>query len=256
MPSRKAVQGIGSVEIAGRLLAALADAMRPMNLSKVAAAAKMPASKARRYLVSLCRAQLVHQNSDTGQYGVGSLVLRLAFATPARQELMPVALPVMKRLRDELNETVSLVIWTERGPLVLHYEESDHPVRLNTVTGSIMPIITSASGQVFGAFSKEEEVAEAAKNELKQLIKSGKSRYLSWDDVERMFNEIADRGIARAVGTVLPGISGLGCPIRRKCGSLAGALVVTGHKGSMDSRLNGTVASALMAAAKEISRSL
>ena len=56
---KKQQQGVQGVETGLRLAFALAHSPGPMALKELASAAKLPSSKAHRYLVSLCRAGIV-----------------------------------------------------------------------------------------------------------------------------------------------------------------------------------------------------
>lgn len=255
MPIRKSLQGIQSVEIASRLLRALANHRRPMALGKLAADAHMTSSKARRYLVSLCRAELVQQDPDTGLYAPGALAFDLGNAALARREILPLALPIMRALRDELNETVSLLLWGPKGPTVVHYEESDQPVRLNTSVGSVLPLVTSASGRIFAAFGPRERVDPLVREELKALRKRTPVAPLL-QRFPRDIEEIRARGLTRADGTLLPTVSGMGAPVFDANGTLVAGLVVIGHHGALDVRWGGRVAGALAKAAHNLSTRL
>lgn len=248
----RSVQGIQSVEIASTLLKVLARHKGPMALGKLAAGARMTPSKARRYLVSLCRAELVMQDPETGYYAPGALAFELGRASLPR--ILPLALSVMTALRDEVNETVSLVVWGPNGPTVVHYEESDQPVRLNTSVGSILPLINSASGQIFAAFFPRERMQPLLLRELKTYQEGNGSRGIrTADGIERVLKEIRQRGVTRVDGTLLPTVSALGAPVFDRNGDLVAGLVVIGHKGAIDVRWNGPVASALAHAAKALS---
>lgn len=243
------IQGIRSVEIASTLLKVLARHKGPMALGKLAAGAGMTPSKARRYLVSLCRSELAAQDPETGLYAPGALAFELSRASLPR--ILPLALSVMTGFRDEVNETVSLVVWGPKGPTVLHYEESDQPVRLNTSVGSVLPLVKSASGQIFAAFLPWERVWPLLLRELKEG--KGPRDIRTAGGIERLVREIRRRGVTRADGTLLPGVSALGAPVFDRNGELAAGLVVIGHKGAIDVRLNGRPASALVHAAKVLS---
>ena len=67
--------GIQSVEVAARLLDAMAAADGPVPLKELADAAGMAASKAHRYIVSMCRTGMMEQDSATGMYNFGRAAL-------------------------------------------------------------------------------------------------------------------------------------------------------------------------------------
>jgi DNA-binding IclR family transcriptional regulator len=73
-------RGIQSIEIGGRLLRVLADAIQPMMLGGLADAAGMPPGQAHAYLVSFRKMQLVEQDGVSGRYRLGPFALRLGLA--------------------------------------------------------------------------------------------------------------------------------------------------------------------------------
>ena len=87
MSDDKESGGVQSAEVALHLLRVLAEGGGNMVLSRLAAAAGMPAAKAHRYVVSLMRAGFVEQPGRDGNYGLGAQALRLGArcARPSRR---------------------------------------------------------------------------------------------------------------------------------------------------------------------------
>src|ERR687893_302613 len=69
--------GVNSVEVAGALLRALAEASGPLRLADLSRATAMPSAKAHRYLVSLARAGLVEQDAATARPGAPTTAAEL-----------------------------------------------------------------------------------------------------------------------------------------------------------------------------------
>ena len=91
----KTQRGIQSVEVAGRLLQALAAARQPLPLVALAAAAELSSAQAHTYLVSLLRLGLIKRTPGDGHYESGPLALRLGMARLAQEPaLAPGAKPV------------------------------------------------------------------------------------------------------------------------------------------------------------------
>ena len=115
--------------------------------------------------------------------------------------------------------------------------------------------MTSASGQIFGAFLPREKTAKQIAAELAALrrrSRTGAGR-ISRSDVEKIFAEARQNGMTRADGTVLPTVAALGVPILDMIGDLVAGMVVIGHKGSIDLGFQGRVARSLLATAQRIS---
>src|SRR5262245_32980171 len=158
--------GIQSVEIAARILQALTDAGRPLALKDLAKLARMHPGKVHRYLVSLTRSELVTQDDASGHYGIGPASIALGLAGLRNVDVVRIATAVMPALRDEINETVLLAIWSPQGPVVFAFEESSRPVTMNIRVGSILPLLQTATGRVFAAFLPADATADMLAAEI------------------------------------------------------------------------------------------
>ena len=148
----KEQQGVQSVEIGMAVLASLAAHPRPAGLSELAGAAGMAPAKAHRYLVSLIRAGMVERSAGSGKYRLGEAALHIGLAALAGLDVMGFAGEALVALRDEIDETVLLAVWGNRGPAVVRWEESSRPVTTNVRPGSVMPLLNSSTGRAFAAF--------------------------------------------------------------------------------------------------------
>jgi DNA-binding IclR family transcriptional regulator len=56
-----------------------------------------------------------------------------------------------------VNETVTAAIWGDTGPTIIAMEESGHVVTMNVRIGSVLPLTTTAIGQVFLAYLPDSQ---------------------------------------------------------------------------------------------------
>jgi DNA-binding IclR family transcriptional regulator len=254
---RSARQGIQSIEVGGRLLDALVERGAPMMLRDVAAAADMPPAKAHRYLVSFIRMGLAEQLPETGHYDLGPFALRLGIASLSRLDAVRSATPVLRRLRDQVNETTALAVWGNYGATVVRWEEARRPVTVNLRTGGVLPLLTSATGRVFAAFLPETQTAPFLEQELAASSRNPHSSGpRNRKQLEVMLAQVRRRGLSRVEGELIPGVAALSIPVFDHAGRLSLALTALGHAGHFDSRWGGVVAAALRAAAAGLSRRL
>lgn len=225
-------QGIQSIEVGNRLLLVLADGGSPMMLKDLAAAARMSASKAHRYLVSFARGGLVQQEAETGRYDLGPLSLRLGFAAIRRMDPVGLATPVLRDLADTLGQTVALAVWANHGATIVRWLGADAPVTATLRVGSVMPLTRSATGLVFAANLPEARWLPLVKQELLDNRRLG----LEPSTLSALMPQlptIRGQGYA-ATGGFIPGISGIAAPVFAEDGTLALALVTLGHSASFD----------------------
>jgi DNA-binding IclR family transcriptional regulator len=144
--------GVQSLEIGMTILRAISSGHRAMMLKDIAAAADMPASKVHRYIVSLVRCGLVEQDPMSSRYNLGPFALNLGLIAVDRLDRVKLGLAAIDQLRDEINQTSALAVWSEHGPVIIRSVRPYRPITVNVVTGTALNLLTSASGRVFAAW--------------------------------------------------------------------------------------------------------
>ena len=114
--SHQDAQGIQSIEIGGSLLKTLAERGGPTSLTALAVAG-MPASKARRYLLNFARGA---GNTGAGQRALrrGGLALQLRLIAQRNLDAIREGGAPVNELAQDLNHTVALIVWSDRGRLL------------------------------------------------------------------------------------------------------------------------------------------
>jgi DNA-binding IclR family transcriptional regulator len=224
---------VQSVEVGAALLRALADADGPVPLGALARAAGMPSAKAHRYLVSFVQAGLVVQSERSGTYDLGPLAVHLGLAAIARSDVVRAAGERLGSLRDELDRTVSVAVWTDAGPAVARIELSRRPVTLAVRVGTTYPLRTTATGRVFLAYSAAAEAMALAADPG------------DGEAIAALQQDVRVHGVATAVESFLVGVCAMALPLFDHDGALAGAVTVVGWPGELDLAPDGTTASTL-----------
>ena len=109
-------RSIQSIEIGFGLISVLERAEGALALKELALRAGMTASKAHFYLVSFKRVGLVAQSEVTGLYSLGRYALSLGLSALRRLDLVEISREAMRALSEEINESVFLSVWGNRGP--------------------------------------------------------------------------------------------------------------------------------------------
>jgi DNA-binding IclR family transcriptional regulator len=235
-------RGIQSVEVAGRILEALAARREPAPLSELAAAAALSTAQAHTYLVSLTKLGLVKRDALTGHYEPGPLSLRLGLMHIGQQPAYRVAAPHAAELAERTGFSVAVCVAGAQGPIIVRYERGGHPLHVNLHVGTVMSLHTTSTGRVFSAFLDAGRLASMRESQ-------GADAGESLDDVRQ-------RGIARSVDVPSPGISSMAVPVFDSHDALQLTLTVIGPSGAMDMSWNGAIARELRDVAKRIMRAL
>lgn len=239
--------GIDSVETGVRLLMALAGlGGRPQMLSTIAARAGMPPPKAHRYLVSFLRTGLVERDPALGRYRLGPAAVELGAAALGSVDAVALASEAMPALRDQLDQTVALMVWGTLGPVIVRAEESDRVVSVSFRVGRSLPVLASASGMSLAAHLPWATVAPAIAHELGAGgVPVVAAHEAALQAVRRRLGAVRRRGIARIDGTVTAGITALAVPVLDGGGRAVASMSVVGPGGSFDAGWDGPVARAL-----------
>ena len=261
--------GIQSVEVGYSLLAVLAAGPGPLMLRDLAASAGMNAAKAHRYLVSFQRLGLVAQDLASNRYDLGPAALRLGLASISRLDSVKLARERLPDLMNRIGHTLALAVWGNQGPTIIHWEESPRAVTVSLRLGDVMPLLSSATGLCFSAFMSPKvslgdalhpRVALLLNEELEALARRDRLARadlpVSSGDVTALLVEVRQRGLARVVGTLLPGVGGFCAPVFDADGHLVLGMVALGSLASFDAAWDGAVATPLAAAAQQLSSDL
>jgi DNA-binding IclR family transcriptional regulator len=253
--------GIQSVEVGFALLDVLAQAPGPLMLRDLAFAAGMSAAKAHRYLVSFQRLGLVVQDSTSTRYELGPATLRLGLATLSRLDAVKMARERLPALMEQTSHTVALAVWGNRGPTLVHWQETPLAVPVNLRLGDVMPLLSSATGRCFAAFvnhgGASAKTQPMIESELAMARKLGRSDLPSTPaQVQAMNEETRQQGLGRAVNVLLPGISGFCAPVFDADGHLALGVVAMGSTATLETDWQGPVAQAMRAFAAQLSADL
>ena len=249
--------GIQSVEVGFGLLDVLARAPGPLMLRDLAAAAGMSAAKAHRYLVSFQRLQLVVQDGGTTRYDLGPAALKLGLASLARLDAVKLARERVGALMETIGHTLALAVWGNRGPTIVHWEESPQAVTVNLRLGDVMPLLSSATGRCFAAHAPKDAITPLLREELARAQKQGRTDVpTSMAEASRMFDEVRLRGVSRVVDVLLPGIVGFCAPVFDADGHMVLGIVALGPTGAVDPGWDGAIAAPLREAAARLSADL
>ncbi len=144
--------GIKSVSNAFDILDVVSQNSGPISLKQIAQRAQVSASKAHRYLQSLCACGLLSQAHKSGSYDLGVSAMRLGLAAVNRVDVVTRAGDGLLDFASELDVDALITVWSELGPTVVRYERCQHPSLSMVGPGVSFPIYTTATGMVFLAF--------------------------------------------------------------------------------------------------------
>jgi DNA-binding IclR family transcriptional regulator len=244
--------GVQSLEIGMTILQAISSGHRSMMLKDIAAAADMPASKVHRYVVSLVRSGLVEQDPMTSRYDLGPFALSLGLVAVDRLDRVKLGLTTIADLRDEINQTTALAIWSDNGPVIIRSMRPYRPITVNVVTGTALHLLTSASGRVFAAWLPDGTTRALMGRELATLALPEELK--SSPGIQAMLGQVRQDGVSIVSDYhLVPGVSAAAAPIFNFKNEITLSVLAIGVKGMIDLSLDGPVVTALRRSAQTLS---
>ena len=244
--------GVQSFEVGAGVLRAVVRGQRLMTLKDIAAAAEMPPSKAHRYLVSLIRTGLIEQDTMTSRYKLGPFALGIGLVALDRLDRVRLGLAAISELRERINETVGLAVWGDHGPVMVRWERPQRPITVNVVTGTSLPLLTSASGRVFAAWLPKSQTAAQISKELKS--RAHLSSLNTRSEVDALLAIIRADGVAPVTQHyVFEGIQAVAAPVFNFKNQITMAIAVVGVQGMSDLSAESPLVKELKKAAEALS---
>ena len=194
-----------------KVLEFVAESGRAVTLTEVARAVGIPKTTVFRYLQTLSTATFLQHNIAEDRYELGGRFRALARADSSLHRLREVAVPVMRELIREFNETINLAIETSGEMVYIEVIESTRALRIGARIGSREPLHTTALGKAILAYMGEEEREAILRGSLFK-----KKTYRTIQDpkvIRRQLSEVRKTGYAIDAGENEDGAICIGVPI-------------------------------------------
>lgn len=238
------------------ILKSLARLGGSASLTAIATDVQENTAKVHRYLMSLAQEGLVAQNPATQHYQLGRESIAIGLAALRQCDPVRMGEGALARLREALKLTCFIAVMGNVGPTVLRIEEPSLPVTVNIRPGSVLPLLWSASGQVFLAFSMDAALQLQAQAELASATPAQCAWLSAQDPVAQLCQRVRSQGCAVVHDTLVPGISAVSAPIFDARGHVCAALTALGASSGFDARPEGHVCPRVRAQAAEVSAAL
>jgi DNA-binding IclR family transcriptional regulator len=253
-PDRR--QRVQSAETGMAILKGLTRLGGEGSLTAIAHEVGESAAKVHRYLSSFAQEGFVVQNPVTQHYHLGTEAIRLGLAALRQCDPVRLGEGALLRMRESLEVTCFIAVMGNVGPTVLRMEEPPLPVTVNIRAGSVLPLLWSATGQVFLAFSDDAELRHKATLEHQAGAPSQRALFKGADPVARLCRQVKAQGCSIVIDTLLRGISAVAAPVFDADGHVRAVLTALGASNGFDARPDGKVCPEVVREATDISRAM
>lgn len=236
-----------------RILRCLGEEERELSFTEICHKVGLPKTTAFRYLYTLQKCGFVTHDPRTDLYSVGVYVWELGELAGRRFQVKEVALPLMRELRERLNETVNLGVLSESEVVYLEMVESQHRLRMQAKVGSRDPVYSTALGKVILAFLPEEQWRDHLPS---QLSPRTSRTHTSVQELEQELFQTRERSFAWDDGENEEDVQCIAAPIFDRTGVVTAAISVSAPTSRMDRDIEKEIVASTMRTASEISRNI
>jgi DNA-binding IclR family transcriptional regulator len=256
-PIRPSARGVQSIEIGGRLLAALVRSRQPMMLRDLANEAGLTPGQAHAYLVSFRKLEIVEQDAATGRYQLGPFALHLGLARQRSTDAVRLATAAAPALSEKTGLMTVVTVWGSGGATVVYVEEAANQILINVKPGITYSIVGTATGKVFAAFLPPKIVEPAIARELDNLnLMQRAGGPVDAATLEAEVAAVRASGYAATIDTPIPGLTAISAPVFDFTNRIQLAVTLVGPSQFLDARPAGAALVALLQAAGILSAQL
>ena len=208
-------RGRYSIEVLNRainILSVFSHARPLMTLGEVVQLVNLPKTTVFRVLSSLVERRYCEFDPETSKYSLGFELLRLADIRRRQNNLHDVTLPIMREIRNAVNETVILSVRSGDWRVHIDFVEGLHAMRRMADLGVQAPLYVGAASKMLLAGMDDEEIdAYLDRTELVPFQDTTiTDKALLWREIRA----IRKRGYSESRGELFSGGGALAAPIR------------------------------------------
>lgn len=223
----KMSHNVQSVERAFAILELLGNADYHLGISDVAEKTDLPLATAHRLISTMMNLGYVEQNPETNKYTLGVRVLQLRGAVIAHLNLGVQAMPIMKNLMKQVNETVHLAVLNEGEIVYIERVEGLQTQGMYTRIGKRAGAYCTALGKAMLAFTPEERWFKDVV-ERRGLKRLSPTTITTVDALRAELDATRERGYAIDNGETGEAVRCVSAPIRDYTGAVVAALSISG----------------------------
>jgi IclR family KDG regulon transcriptional repressor len=244
---------LSSVQNAMRILKSFSLEEPELKVTEIARSLQIGKSAASRLMSTMAAEGFVIKDPKTGRYRLGISALALSGIVTSTLNIYKEAVPILRRLVNEIEETAHLVILEGMDVTYLHIVECKHPLRVFSYVGKKNPIYCTSSGKAILAFQPDEFIDKIIN---KGLVKYAKNTITDPNKLREELRTIRKRGYAASIDEILEGVSSIGAPIRNHSGKVVAAITIVGPSQRINQSKIEPYSKKAIATAHEISKEL
>lgn len=217
---------IKSVAKAVEILNCFTKKRKVLSISEVAAQLNMTKSTVSRILSTLSAQGCVEPAGGYGHYKLGYRIFLWSQHLSENSSIVNISHPIMQRLADLSQESVSLYAIEGFQRVCIDAVESPQEIAKVQTIGAILPLYAGASGKVLLAFKSREE-QERLLNQIR-IEKFTEKTLTDIDEIVQSLDEIKEKGYGVSIGERENSAYSIVAPIWNASGDVTYSLSLSG----------------------------
>ena len=242
---------VRAVERALQILECFDDEHPERGISEIAQAVDLHKATAYRIVTTLVNYGYLEWAAEGQKYRLGLELTNLGFKVIRRMDLRHEALPYMKELVQEWDETCDLSIFDQGRVFYIEVLRGNHALTISAAVGQRLPVHCTASGKLFLAFLPEAELNAILNHPMDTYTDN---TVTSRDELFDQLEKIRNQGYAVDYEEYELGICAVAAPIFNRRGSVIAAIGGPSPTSRMTPERIMEIAEAYKKAAQAISR--
>ena len=224
------------------------------SVTEISKSLNFPKSSVHEIISTLLEAGILEKDTDRNKYSLGLKLFELGKQAQANLEISKVAVPSLRVLHEQLDETVHLTVLDGKEVLYTECFESTKRLRTYSVIGIRAPLHCTAVGKAILAYLDEVDVEEVIQS--MGLPRFTENTITDRQRLDAEMKKIRDCGFAIDDMEHEDGVRCVGAPVRNYTGKVVASISASGPSQRMTSSRLEEIALLVMDRAGEISRRL
>lgn len=241
---------VRAVERALQILGCFDDEHPERGISEIAQAVGLHKATAHRIVTTLVNYGFLERLADEQKYRLGLELPNLGYKVLRRMDLRREALPYMKQLVEEWDETCDLSLFDQGKIFYIEVLRGNRALTISAAVGQRLPAHATASGKLFLAYLPE--------NELEAILSQPMDAYTihtvtSPDQIRDQLEKIHTQGYSIDREEYETGVCAIAAPIFNRSGKVIAAIGCPSPMSRMTPEQVSKIAEAFQEAARAIS---
>jgi DNA-binding IclR family transcriptional regulator len=208
--SRK--EKLNAIEKALEILTAFTNANKGLCNGEVSRITGFHKATTSRILLTMVEYGLIVRSDETKRYNLGPLAYRIGVSRMSQsiQGFIDTSGPHVDRLRDNINESISLEVWSGSNTVACYFAESRNALRATMDPADILPLHAPAGAKAILSFMHSDLVEKLLDYEFELLTENTIS---SKPELLKRLQQFKNQGYAVDNQELHAGIYAIGVPI-------------------------------------------